>query len=188
MSAHVSMKKVSTRWVRKFLTPIQHANRVDCCQELLQESEVNSDNYFHRIVVDDETWLYYYDLLSQQEVKIWKKAGEETATRLRRTRPAEKIIMVIFWDKYDIQLTECLSGGTTIRSSYYASIIERLCCAILEIHRDKVSHRALLFHNNAPVHKCNIVQTAIRKAGFIVLNHPVYSPNIASSDYYLFSN
>ena len=83
MSAHVSMKKVSTRWVRKFLTPIQYANRVDCCQELLQESEVNSDNYFHSIVVDDETWLYYYDLLSQQEVKIWKKAGEETATRLR---------------------------------------------------------------------------------------------------------
>ena len=96
--------------------------------------------------------------------------------------------MVIFWDKYGIQLTECLPGGTTTSGSYYASIIERLCCAILEIRRDKVSHRALLFHNNVPVHKCNIVQTAIRKAGFIELNHPVYSPIIAPSDYYLFSN
>ena len=35
MSNHLGMKKVSTRWGRKLLTPIQHVNRVDCCQELL---------------------------------------------------------------------------------------------------------------------------------------------------------
>ena len=46
----------------------------------------------------------------------------------------------------------------------------------------------LLFHDNALVHKCNIVQAAIRKAGFIELNHPIYSADIAASDYYLFSN
>ena len=43
MSNHLSMKKISTMWVPKFLTPIQHSNRVNCCQELLQESEVNPD-------------------------------------------------------------------------------------------------------------------------------------------------
>ena len=62
MSNHLGMKKVSTRWGRKLLTSIQRANHVDCCQELLQESEVNSDNYFERIVTGDETWVYYYDL------------------------------------------------------------------------------------------------------------------------------
>ena len=55
MSNHLDMKKVSTRWVPNLLTPIQRADRVDCCQELLQESEVNLDNYFHRIVIGDET-------------------------------------------------------------------------------------------------------------------------------------
>ena len=69
MSNHLAMKKVSTKWVSKLLTPIQCANRVDCCQELLQESEVNQDNYFHRIVTGDEIRLYYYDLLSQQEAR-----------------------------------------------------------------------------------------------------------------------
>ena len=65
MSNHLDMKKLSTRWVQKLLTPIQCASRVDCCQELLQESEVNQDNYFHCIVTDDETRVYYYDPLSQ---------------------------------------------------------------------------------------------------------------------------
>ena len=96
-------------------------------------------------------------------------------------------MMVIFWDKHSILLTEHLSGGTTISGPYHASIIERLRCGIPE-KRDKVSHRALLFHNNASVHKCNIIQAATRKIGIVKLNHSVYSPDIAPSDYYLFSN
>ena len=65
---------------------------------LLRESEGNPDNYFHHIITDDETCLYYDDRLSEQEIKVWKKSGEEIATRLCLTRPAEKIMMVIFWD------------------------------------------------------------------------------------------
>ena len=59
MSKHLSMKKVSTRWISKLLTPIQCANGVDCCQELLQESEGNLDNAFDRSVIGDEIWVYY---------------------------------------------------------------------------------------------------------------------------------
>ena len=80
MSNHLGMKKISTRWVAKLLTPIQHANRVNCCHELLENREINPDNYFDRTVTGDETWVYYYDRLSQQETKVWKKAGEETPT------------------------------------------------------------------------------------------------------------
>ena len=77
--------------------------------------------------------------------------------------------------------------GTTISGPYYASIIERLRCIILKKRRSKVSHRVVLLHTNVPVHKYNIVRDAIRKTGFIQLDHPVYSPGIAPSDYYLFS-
>ena len=131
ISNDLGMKKVSIRWARKLLTPIQRANRVDCCQELLQVSEVNLDHYFDGIVTGNETYLYYYDALSQQEAEIWKKSVEETPIRLRRTRSAEKNMMVIFWDKYGILRIEYLPGGTTIIGSYYVSIIEWLRCAIL---------------------------------------------------------
>ena len=33
MDNQLGMKKVCTRWILKLLTSIQHANRVDCCQE-----------------------------------------------------------------------------------------------------------------------------------------------------------
>ena len=132
--------------------------------------------------------MYYNDSLNQQEAKVWKKLGKETPTRLRRTKPAEKVMMVIIWDKYGILLTEYLPRGTTIRSPNYASIIERLHCAIVEKRRGKVSDGVLLLHDDVPIHKCTVVQTTIRKAGFVDLNHLAYSPNIALSDYYLFPN
>ena len=55
MDNQLSMKKVCTWWILKLLTPIQRANRVDCCQELLQQSEVNPDKFFDSIVIDDES-------------------------------------------------------------------------------------------------------------------------------------
>ena len=113
-----------------------------------------------------------------------KKPGEETSTSLCQTRPAEKVIIVTFWNKYDVLLTECLSCETMISGPYYALIIERLRCAILEKRGGKV---VLLLHDNAPIHKCSIVQAAIRSADFVELNHCAYSPNIASSDFYLVS-
>ena len=140
MSNHLGMKKASTRWVPKLLTSIQRDEHMDCCQEFLQENEINLDNYFDPIVTGDKIWVYYYDPLSQQEVKIWKKPGEETATRVRRTRSTEKIMMAIFWEKYGILLIEHLPRGITISSSCYTSIIEWLRCAILEKRRGKVSY------------------------------------------------
>ena len=125
MSNHLGTKKVSTRWVSKLLSPIRHGNLLDCCQALLQEGKVNPDNYFDCIITGDETRVYYYDPLSQQEAKVCKKPGEETPTRLRRTRPTEKIIIVICCDKYGSPPTKYLPHGTTTSGPYYASIIKR---------------------------------------------------------------
>ena len=71
MNNHMDMKKVCAYGgTPKLLTPIQRAKRVDCCQELLQESEVNPDNFFHSIVTGDEFWIHHYDPSSQLEAKI----------------------------------------------------------------------------------------------------------------------
>ena len=54
MNNHMGVKKVCTRWILKLMRPIQHANCVDCCQELLQEREVYPTNFFDCIITGDE--------------------------------------------------------------------------------------------------------------------------------------
>ena len=161
---------------------------MDCCQELLQQSEVNPAKLLDCIVTSDESWIHHCDFLRQLEAKFWKRLGEQTPTRLRQERSAGKIMMIIFWDKDVVLLTEYLPRGTTIEGSCYALIIERLRSVIVEKGRGKVSHGVLLLHDIASIHKCNIVQAAIRQAGFIELNHSIYSLDIALTIYHLLSN
>jgi len=44
-----------------------------------------------------------------------------------------------------------------------------------------------LFHDNAPVHTAAVAQAAVKKCDFQEIEHPPYSPDLAPSDYYLFS-
>ena len=97
-------------------------------------------------------------------------------------------MMIIFWNKDGVLLTEYLLRGITISGPCYASIIERLRSVIVEKERGKVSHEVLLLYDNAFIDKCKIVQAAIRQAGFIELNHPAYSPDIALTNYHPRSN
>ena len=161
---------------------------MDCCQEFLQQSKVNPAKFFDCIVTGDESWIHHYDPLSQLEAKVWKRLGEQTPTRLRQERSAGKIMVIIFWDKNGVLLTECLPRGTTINGPRYASIIEQLRSVIVEKGRGKVSRGVLLLHDNAPIHKCKIVQAAIRQAGLIELNHSAYSLDIAPTNYHPLSN
>ena len=91
MNNHIGMKKVCTLWILKLLTPIQRANRVDCCQELLQHREINPAKSLDCIVTGDESWTHHYDPLSQFEAKIWKRLGEQTPTRLRKKDQLERL-------------------------------------------------------------------------------------------------
>lgn len=93
---HLGMKKVCTQWMLKSLTPLQRMNWVDCCEELLQESEVDSAEFFSRIVTGVESWVKRYDPLSQQEVSVWKVPGAPTPRRLPDQRSAGKIRMAFY--------------------------------------------------------------------------------------------
>ena len=44
-----------------------------------------------------------------------------------------------------------------------------------------------LLHDNAPVHTAAVAKAAVKECGFKEIQHPLYSPDLAPSDYYLFS-
>ena len=50
-----------------------------------------------------------------------------------------------------------------------------------------LSHGVRLLHDNAPVHMVALADSAVKECGFEEIQHPPYSPDLAPSDYYLFS-
>ena len=61
-------------------------------------------------------------------------------------------MMIIFWYKDGVLLTEYLPRGITINGPSDASIIKRLRSVIVENERSKVSRGAVLLHDHAPIH------------------------------------
>ena len=93
----------------------------------------------------------------------------------------------VFWDPKGIILIDYRPAGTSI-SEYYANVIKQLRIAIKEKRRGNLAAGVLLLHDNAHVYKSRVAQVAIRECNFEQLNHPPYSPDLATSDYYLFWN
>ena len=69
-------------------------------------------------------------------------------------------MMIIFWDKDDILLTEYLPRGTTISGPCCAPIIERLRSVIVGKGRGKVILGVVLLHDNAPIHMFTLLLTS----------------------------
>lgn len=168
---HLGMSKVCARWVPRMLTPLQKQRRVECSRAFLALCSEDKDGVLGRIVTGDKTWVHPYEP-EPKKFKVSQSAGMIMATD--------------FWDSEGILLIDYKEKGVSITGQYYASILERLKEAIKGKRRGKLAKGVLLLHDNAPIHTSRIVLAALHKAGFDILEHPPYSPDLAPSDYYLF--
>ena len=187
LSNELEMSKVSARWVPRMLTIDQKRTRVTDCERLLLQYHRDPVDFLARFVTMDETWVHHFDPESKRQSKQWKHLGSPPPRKFRTVASAGKIMASIFWDAKGILLINYLNRGATITGQYYADLISNLREAIKSKRRGML-RRGVLFHqDNAPVHKSQVAMAAIRDAGFEILDHPPYSPDLAPSDFHLFS-
>ena len=184
---HLSMSKVCARWVPKMLTPDMKATRVNTSSVLLSQYNVNPENFLSRVVTGDETWVYYYDPPSKFESMEWKHAGSPRTKKFKVSRTTKKLMATVFWDTDGVIHIDYLPRGTTMNGQYYADLLVRLRESIKEKRRGKIRRGVLLQQDNAPVHSSKVAMQSVRDCGFELLPHPPYSPDLAPSDFFLFS-
>ena len=184
---HLSMSKVCARWVPKMLTPDIKATRVNTSSVLLSRYNVNPENFLSRVVTGDETWVYYYDPPSKFESMEWKHAGSPRTKKFKVSRTTKKVMATVFWDTDGVIHIDYLPRGTTMNGQYYADLLVRLRESIKEKRRGKIRRGVLLQQDNAPVHSSKVAMQSVRDCGFELLPHPPYSPDLAPSDFFLFS-
>ncbi|KAG5324173.1 MOS1T transposase, partial [Pseudoatta argentina] len=115
----------------------------------------------HRIVTGDEKWIHYDN---PKRRKSWGKHI------VRKTKyPWLEASSLITGDRYRVQLMR-LSRALKEKRPLYAQ------------RHDKV----ILLHDNARPHVAKPVKTYLETLKWEVLTHPLYSPDIVSSDFHLF--
>jgi histone-lysine N-methyltransferase SETMAR len=84
-------------------------------------------------------------------------------------------------------LIDLLPRAQTIDSDVYVETLKKLKKRFRRVRPYKDVTKVLLHHDNARPHTGLLTREAITKLQWTVLPHPPYSPDLASSDYCLFS-
>lgn len=182
----LEMTRVSARWVPKLLTDSQKEDRVRICELLLQQYRDTPD-LLPAIVTGDESWLHYYAPETKAQSSAYKKRGEAAPVKAKTTPSAGKRMATVFWDRDGILLIKWLPEGHTVTGNYYVQVLTELREKIKSERRGKLTHGVWILHDNARAHTCQQTTKAIHDLGFRQLPHPPYSPDLAPSDYWLFS-
>jgi len=88
--------------------------------------------------------------------------------------------------KRHILLIDYLPKDQTINAEYYSSLPLQLKDILKGKRRRKITKGVLFLHDKAPAHWSLATQNKLAFLGFHCLDHPPYSPDLASSDYFLF--
>ena len=105
------------------------------------------------------------------ETKEWWHIDSPLTRRPRTIASAGKIMLTVFWDAQGVLLADTIVGWLREKIKH-----ER---------RGKLSCGILLLHDNAPVHRAAVAQAALHNRGFVDVNQPSYSPDIAPSDFFI---
>jgi histone-lysine N-methyltransferase SETMAR len=93
----------------------------------------------------------------------------------------------VFWDCEGVILIDELPRSQTITTDVHVETLKKPKKRFRKVRPHKDVTKALLRHNNARPHTSLHTQETITKFQWTVLPHPPYSPDLAPSDYHLFS-
>lgn len=184
---HLHMKKLNVKWVPHFLNIDQKEQRIVDSKAGLDMFNRNPKEFLRRYITMDETWIHHYTPESNRSSAEWAAAGESRSKKVKTSRWAGKVFASVFWDAHGIIHIDYLKKGEKCNAEYYTALLDRLNDKI-KTKRPHLAKKKILFHqDNAPSHTAVLTKEKFKQLGWELLRHPPYSPDLAPSDYYLFS-
>ena len=99
----------------------------------------------------------------------------------------KRLRCLVWWDWKGVVFFELLSRNQTIISNVYCRQLNKLNAPVKEKRPEFVNRKGVIFHHdNAKLHTSLATHQKLLRLGWEVMLHPPYSPDLASSDYYLF--
>lgn len=173
------------KWIPHQLNERQMENRKVVSELLLQRYEKKS--FLHRVVTGDEKWVYFEN---PKRKKSWLSPGQPSTSTAKPNRFGMKTMLCIWWDQKGVLYYELLKSGETVNIARYRQQIINLNHALIEKRPEWARRhgKVILQHDNAPSHKAKAVKDTLSALSWEILPHPPYSPDLAPSDYHLFSS
>ena len=155
---------------------------INSCDLLKKRNE--NDPFLKRLITGDEKWVVYNNIKWKRS---WSRPREPTQTTSKAGIHQKKVLLSVWWDYKGIVYFELLPPNQTINSVIYIEQLTKLNNAVEEKRPELTNWKGVVFHHdNSRPHTSLVTRQKLLELGWDVLSHPPYSPDLASSDYFLF--
>jgi transposase len=186
LSDDLKMRRVSAKFVPRQLTTDQKECRMMLAGDLFEKS-TQDPTFLTKIVMGDESWVFAYDPEMTVQSAEWHTSSSPRPKKSRLVKSKEKVMLIAFFDIDGVVHHEFVPPGQTVNGHFYVHVLQRLRDAVRRKRRDKWQGEWFLHHDNAPSHKSLVVQQFLTEKSIPVITQPPYSPDLAPSDFWLFS-
>jgi len=102
---------------------------------------------------------------------------------------ARKTLLTVWWTTREVVHYSFLPNGQTVTSESYRSELQVVQEKLARIRPVTATRKPpILLHDNARPHVSRETIQKLRELNWEVLAHPAYSPDLAPSDYHMFSH
>jgi len=122
----LDMRKLSAKWVPKFLKVDQKRQRCQSSERILEFFRHDPYDFLSLLVTMNETWLYHHDPETMQQLLEWRHSGSPRPKIFQVQKSDRKLLASVFWDQDGILLIDYLPKGQTINAEYYSSLLVQL--------------------------------------------------------------
>ena len=190
LKKRLDLIKVCAMWIPHLLTEEQKTQRLKCARKLLKTYKGCNSRVISNLLTGDETWVHMFDPQRRADNKQWKRKDKKRPCIAKRTITSKNMLYAIFFNSSGpVVQVPCPSCQTVTGRFYKNSVLKK----VKEFYNKKRPGKGWsgvhLLHGNASSHKCEVVKFF----GFLlasekgkVLNHPLYSPDLSSCDFFLF--
>jgi histone-lysine N-methyltransferase SETMAR len=186
INSSLKYKKLASRWIPHELTEKNRQERVEACQENLAKFKEGKWRLCD-VITGDESWFYLRQIGHKSSNASWVAEGESPRTVVRRDRYEPKSMYSIFFKTTGLVHIDVLDKSSTITSNYYIENCLEPIKKELNKQRPLSGTTSMKFHHdNARPHVTKKVKSYLNEAGFTIIRHPPYSPDLAPSDFWLF--
>ena len=169
------------------LTDKQKRQPVKVAKKLLQMFPKYDKKQFANVVTGDETWVHYFEPIRKVSNKIWATKHSKRPIIAKRSLSTKKVLYAIFFSGEGVAIKVPVKKGKSITGKYYKDVVLKKLKKYYQKRRPATGFKHVrLLHDNAPAHTSAIVMAFLKKEKVTVLPHPLYSPDLAPCDFFLF--
>ena len=186
ISDHLSLRKITARYVPKQLTNFQRTERVRICQENLAKFESGAWRLYD-VVTGDESWFYHKQISRKSSNSAWIARDDPSSTVVRQSTSSPKTLLSIFFKSTGPVWIHCVEWEPTANHQHYIDYCLKPLINNIKKQRSLCGVQGIKLHcDNQRLFVHKDVSNYLESEGITIIPHPPNSPDLSPCDFWLF--